>query len=466
MDKTFATCAEALADIADGSSVAIAGFGVGHSYPNSLVLGLRDQGAKNLRIVANSMGAGGDFRPQILVQNDQVSSLVLSFSARPGLPSPEQIKIEAGEIGLEIVPQGILVDRLRAAGAGFPAFYSPVTVGTPLQEGKEIRNFGGRDFVLEHALPVDVALIRGYRADPYGNVEFRGSSAHFHASFAKAAKIAIVEVEEIVEAGAIPPERVGLPGIFVSRVVKTTAKYPAPKGSMGRRAAESNREYFGKPALSRSAMARQVAEMLPDDAYVNLGSGLPTLVAGHARGKTIILHAENGALGYDLIDDPDQIDVDFFDAAGNFIKLRPGGAVFDSVVSFEVARSGKLSAIVLGAYQVSERGDLANWALPGQVGGGIGGAMDLASSGSRLIVLMEHSDSKGRPKLVAQCNYPLTAPGCVDVVVTDLAVLERIDGRFVVTAMVEGFSQDEIRSITPMDVGFADHVRSISVDSQ
>ncbi|MDR3516644.1 MAG: 3-oxoacid CoA-transferase subunit A [Azospirillaceae bacterium] len=459
MRKIFDSPAAALADIVNGSSVAIAGFGVGHSYPNSLVVALRDQGARELCIVANSLGAGGDFRPQILVQNDQVKRLVLSFSSRPGLPSPEEEKIAAGEIELELVPQGILVERLRAAGAGLPAFYSPVTVGTPLQAGKEVRRFGDRNFVLEHSLPVDVALIRGHRADPFGNVEFRGSSAHFHASFAKAAKLTVVEVEEIVEAGAIPPERVGLPGIFVSRVVRTTTTHPAPKGQMGRRATDSNREYFGKPALSRSAMAQRVATMLPNDAYVNLGSGLPTLVAGHALGKTIILHAENGALGYDLIRDSTEVDVDFFDAAGNFIRMRPGGAVFDSVVSFEVARSGRLSAVVLGAYQVSARGDLANWALPGQVGGGIGGAMDLAASGSRVIVLMEHCDSKGQPKLVETCSCPLTAPACVDVVVTDLAILERIEGRFVVTALVEGFTIDEIKSITPMTISFADQIR-------
>tara|TARA_B110001454_G_scaffold177183_1_gene169580 strand:+ start:15751 stop:17148 length:1398 start_codon:yes stop_codon:yes gene_type:complete len=463
MQKIYEDCASAVADIADSSTVAIAGFGVGHSYPNSLVLALREQGAKDLRIVANSLGAGEDFRPHILVKNDQVKSVVLSFSSRPGLSSPEQAKIDAGEIDLELVPQGILVDRLRAAGAGLAAFYSPVTVGTPLQEGKEVRTFNGRDFVLEHALPVDVALIRGYRADRFGNVEFRGSSAHFHASFAKAARMAVVEVEEIVEPGVIPPDRVGLPGIFVSRVVRTTTKYPAPKGSMGRRAADSNREYFGKPALSRSAMARQVASLLPDDAYVNLGSGLPTLVAGHAQGKSFILHAENGALGYDLVEDPEQIDVDFFDAAGNFIKLRPGGAVFDSVVSFEVARSGKLSAIVLGAYQVSEKGDLANYGLPGQTGGGIGGAMDLAASGSHVIIVMEHCDSKGRPKLVEHCTYPLTAPQCVNTVVTDLAIIEKREGVFTVTAMVEGFSKEEIASLTPMKLDFAKEIIAISI---
>ncbi|BCH67209.1 succinyl-CoA--3-ketoacid-CoA transferase (plasmid) [Agrobacterium vitis] len=461
MNKVFESTSDAVADIKDGASIAIAGFGVGHSYPNSLVLALQAQGAKNLAIIANSLGAGGDFRPQILVQNGQVSRLVLSFSVRPGMPSPEEEKIAAGEIALEMVPQGILVERLRAAGAGLPAFYSPVTVGTPLQDGKEVRRFGERDYVLEHALPVDVALIRGYRADRFGNVEFRGSSAHFHASFARAAKMTIVEVEHIVEAGEILPERVGLPGIFVSRVVQTVAKYPAPAGRMGRRAPESGREYFGKPALTRTNMAKRAAALLPEGAYVNLGSGLPTLVAAHTQDKSIFLHAENGALGYDLLQDPAQFDVDFFDAAGNFIKMRPGGALFDSVASFEIARSGKLSAILLGAYQVSEKGDLANWAVPGQSGGGIGGAMDLASSGSKVIVLMEHCDGKGKPKFVRECSYPLTALACVDTVVTDLALLVRQGNGFEVTAIAEGFTPDEIRALTPIDITFAQSLEAM-----
>ncbi|NKN38197.1 3-oxoacid CoA-transferase subunit A [Agrobacterium sp. a22-2] len=461
MDKVFNSATDAVADINDGAAIAIAGFGVGHSYPNSLVVALQSQGARRLSIIANSLGAGGDFRPQILVQNGQVRRLVLSFSVRPGMPSPEEEKIAAGEIELEMVPQGILVERLRAAGAGLPAFYSPVTVGTPLQDGKEVRRFGDRDYVLEHALPVDVALIRGHRADRFGNVEFRGSSAHFHASFAKAAKLVIVEVEEIVEAGEIAPERVGLPGIYVSRVVRTSTKYPPPTGRMGRRAPDSGREYFGKPALTRSNMARRAAALLPEGGYVNLGSGLPTLVAAHTKDKSILLHAENGALGYDLLDDPAQFDVDFFDAAGNFIKMRPGGALFESVGSFEIARSGKLSAVLLGAYQVSEKGDLANWAVPGQSGGGIGGAMDLAASGSQVIVLMEHCDGKGQPKLVRDCAYPLTAPACVDMVITDLALLIRKGDGFEVTEIAEGFSPDEIRALTPIDITFAASIGSM-----
>jgi 3-oxoacid CoA-transferase len=458
MTKIFSSPEAAVADIPDGASVAIAGFGVGHSYPNSLVIALRDQGARDLCVVANSLGAG-EYRPELLLENGQVSKVILSFSARPGLPSLVEQRVAAGDVQLEMVPQGILVERLRAAGAGLPAFYSPVTVGTPLARGKELREFDGKEYVLERSLPVDYALVRGFRADANGNVEFRGSSMHFHPSFAKGARVAIVEVEEIVEVGAIPPERVGLPGVFVSRVVLASKKVAIPKGALGRRAPDTRREYFGKPALSRLEFAKRAAALLPEHGYVNLGSGLPTLVASHVSGRNITLHAENGALGYELLSDSGVPDSDFFDAAGGFIDMRPGGALFDSVVSFEVARSGKLSAVLLGAYQVAQNGDLANWSVPGQVGGGIGGAMDLIAGASKLIIVMEHSDSKGRSKLVRECQYPLTAPQCVDVIVTDLALLVRRGNRFVLEEIAPGFSVAEIQQLTDMELLIADDVR-------
>jgi len=465
MKKIFSSPEAAVADIPNGSTIAIAGFGVGHSYPNSLVMALKDQGARDLCVVANSLGAG-EFRPELLLENGQVSKVVLSFSARPGFASLVEQRAAAGEVQLEMVPQGILVERLRAAAAGLPAFYSPVTVGTPLAIGKELREFGGKQYVLEHALPVDYALVRGFRADTNGNVEFRGSSTHFHPSFAKGAHVAIVEVEELVEAGAIPPERVGLPGIFVSRVVLTTRKIAVPKGALRRRAPDSRREYFGKPALSRMEFAQRAAALLPEDGYVNLGSGLPTLVASHVGGRSITLHAENGALGYELLDDSGVPDSDLFDAAGGFIEMRPGGALFDSVVSFEVARSGKLSAVLLGAYQVAQNGDLANWSVPGQVGGGIGGAMDLIAGASNLIIVMEHSDSKGRSKLVRECQYPLTAPQCVDVIVTDLALLVRRGNQFVLEEIAPGFSVAEVQQLTDMEMLISDNVRVMKPDAK
>ncbi len=458
MNKIFPSPEAAVADIPDGATIAIASFGVGHSNPGSLVVALKEHGAGNLCIVGNSLGAGGEYRAEMLVENRQVTRLVLSFSARPGMPSIAEEQVAAGKVQLEMVPQGILVERLRAAGAGLPAFYSPVTVGTKLADGKELREFCGRQFVLEHALPVDYALLRGFRADKSGNVEFRGSSTHFNPAFAKAAKVAIVEVDQIVEVGDIAPERVGLPGIFVSRVVLSTRKPAGAKGGLGRRAPDSRRDYLGKPALSRLELAKRAAALLPQGGYVNLGSGLPTLVASHVVDSEITLHAENGALGYDLLGDGSSPDDNFFDAAGNFIAMRPGGSVFDSVVSFEVARSGKLSAVLLGAYQVAQNGDVANWSVPGQVGGGIGGAMDLIAGGSRLIIIMEHMDSKGRPKLVRNCSYPISARARVDVIVTDLALLSRQGDRFVVEESAPGFTREDLMQLTDMDLLFAEHV--------
>jgi len=459
MNKIFPSPEAAVADIPDGASIAIASFGVGHSSPGSLVVALKDHGAGNLCLVGNSLGAGGEYRAEMLVQNRQVARVILSFSARPGIPSVTEEQAAAGVLQLEMVSQGILVERMRAAAAGLPAFYSPVTVGTRLADGKELREFSGRQYVLEHALPVDYAFLRGFRADKSGNVEFRGSSIHFNPVFAKAAKVAIVEVDHIVEVGEIPPERVGLPGIFVSRVVLNTKKPAGAKGGLGRRAPDSRREYLGKPALSRLEFARRAAALLPQGGYVNLGSGLPTLVASHVTDREITLHAENGALGYDLLGDGESPDYDFFDAAGNFIAMRPGGSVFDSVESFEVARGGKLSAVLLGAYQVAQNGDVANWSVPGQVGGGIGGAMDLIASGSRLIIIMEHSDSKGRPKLVRSCTYPASARARVDVVVTDLALLVWKGEGFVVEEIAPGFTREDIVQLTDMDLKFSDDLR-------
>jgi 3-oxoacid CoA-transferase len=459
MNKIFSSPEAAVADIPDGATIAIASFGVGHSSPGSLVVALKNHGARNLCIVGNSLGAGGDYRSEMLVENQQVTRLILSFSARPGFPSVAEDLVAGGTLKLEMVPQGILVERMRAAGAGLPAFYSPVTVGTSLADGKESREFSGKQYVLEHALPVDYALLRGFRADKCGNIEFRGSSIHFNPTFAKAARVAIVEVDHIVEAGEIQPERVGLPGIFVSRVVLSTKKTAGSKGGLRRRAPDSRREYLGKPALSRLELARRAAALLPEGGYVNLGSGLPTLVASHVVNREITLHAENGALGYELLADGASPDPDFFDAAGNFVALRPGGSVFDSVVSFEVARSGKLSAVLLGAYQVAQNGDVANWSVPGQIGGGIGGAMDLIAGGSQLIIIMEHSDSKGRPKLVRSCDYPISARACVDIIVTDLALLVRRGDRFVVEEIAPGFSREDIKKLTDMDLLFSDNLR-------
>ena len=205
MNKVVASAEEALADIQDGATVAIAGFGVAHRFATTLIVALRDKGTKNLTIVANSLGDPGATRGQILAENNQVKKVVVAFSVRPGSPTASEQQINEGKLEVELVPQGILVERCRAGGAGLAAFYSPTSVGTDLVKGRELREFDGKQYVLEKAIHLDYALLRGYRADRLGNVQFRGGSQNFNPAFGKAARIAIVEVDEIVEPGVIPP---------------------------------------------------------------------------------------------------------------------------------------------------------------------------------------------------------------------------------------------------------------------
>jgi 3-oxoacid CoA-transferase len=460
MDKVYASADEAVADIADGASVAISGFGIGHRFPTTLIVALRDHGARQLSVICNSLGAPGQLRAQILAENGQISRLVTAFSARPGMRSEAEGQIARGEVELELVSQGLLVERLRAGAAGVPAYYSPTGVDTVLGEGKEVREFDGRPYVLETALRPDFAFLRAHRADRYGNLEFRGGSQNFNPVFGKAANVAIAEADEIVDVGEIPPDKVGLPGAFVARVVLSTVKVDVTASTTRPgRGADTFRRYFDKPAITRSAIARRAARLLPDGSVVNLGVGIPTLVSNCISDRDIMLHAENGILGYGPLVDGDAFDPDIYNAGGGFVSLRPGASFFDSTMSFDLAHAGALDAVILGGYQVDEAASLANWSTPDMVGGGIGGAMDLVSSGGMLIVLMEHLDSMDRPKLVRECTYPLTGRGCVDIVITDLALFRRRGDRIVLDEIAPGFSLDEVRSLTEMSFDVAPDVK-------
>ncbi len=463
MDKVYSSAAEAVADIPDGASIAVSGFGIGHRFPTSLIVALRDQGTRRLCVICNSLGAPGQLRAQILAENGQISRLITAFSARPGMRSETEGQIARGEVELELVSQGVLVERLRAGASGVPAYYSPTGADTVLGVGKEIRDFDGRSYVLESALRPDFAFLRAHRADRYGNLEFRGGSQNFNPVFGKAAKVAIAEADEIVEVGDIPPDRVGLAGAFVARVVPSTVKVDVATAAVRPgRGADTFRSYFDKAALSRSAIAQRATRLLPDGSVVNLGVGIPTLVSNCIDDRDIMLHAENGILGYGPLIDGDAFDPDIYNAGGGFVSLRPGASFFDSTTSFDLAHAGALDAVILGGYQVDETASLANWSTPDMVGGGIGGAMDLASSGSMLVVLMEHLDSKGRPKLVRECTYPLTARACVDVVITDLALFRRRGDRFVIEEVAPGFTVDEVLSLTEMGVDVSPDVKTLS----
>src|SRR5688572_164977 len=463
MNKIVNSAEEALADIKDGATVAIAGFGVAHRFATTLIMTLREKGTRNLTLVCNSLGDPGATRGQILAENKQLKKLIAAFSVRPGSPTASEEQINTGELEVELVPQGILVERCRAGGAGIPAFFSPTSVGTDLAKGREHREFDGKQYVLETAIHLDYAFCRGYRADKLGNVQFRGGNQNFNPSFAKAAKCAIVEVDEIVEPGGIPPELIDLPGIFVKRVVKTTQPkegklWKRPE----RRPSDKPRLYNEKPALTRQGIAKNAARLVREGTYVNLGVGIPTMVSNYLQGRDVILHAENGVLGYGrMLTEENEIDPDIYNAAGQYVALTPGASFFDSVTSFEMARGGWIDTVILGAYEVDQAGNVANWSVSDAKRGGIGGAMDLLSGKGDLIIVMEHTDSKGRPKLRKKCTYPLTGQGCVSYVVTDLAVLRWDKDRFVVDAVAPGFTPQEVIALTEMDIGAGPNVKTM-----
>ncbi len=416
-----------------------------------LITAVRDRGLIDLVVVCNSLGAQPT-HPVTLVAHGQARKLVAAFSARAGdVVSSAQV-ISPVPLEVELVPQGILVERLRCAGAGLGPFYSPVGQDTVLAEGKERREFDGQHYVLEQPLRLDYALIYARTADRAGNLAFRGANQNFGPSFAKAAKVVIAQVDEIVDVGVLAPDQVGLPGIFVDRVVQS----PTPRIPLWRepRAEDDRRSYLGRPGLTPREVGARVAALLPDHSYVNLGVGLPTLVSDHLAGRDVMLHAENGLLGYGSRLTPAEADDDIYNAASEPVSLRTGACAFDTVTAFEMARGGRLDAVVLGAYQVDADGSFANWSTPQMGGGAIGGAMDLVVHPGRLMIAMRHAERSGQPKIVRECQYPVTGRSCVDLVVTDVAVVERDERGLVLRECGPGFSPDDVRQLTgaPLEV--------------
>ena len=217
INKIVPSAAEAVKDIFDGATIMIGGFGEAGS-PIELIHALIDHGAKDLTVVSNNTG-NGHVGLAALIENRQVRKMICSFPrTAQSVVFPELYK--KGEIELELVPQGTLAERIRAGGAGIPAFYTPTSVGTPLQQGKEVREFNGRLYVMEYGLKADFALVKCKMADRYGNLVYNKTARNFNPVMCMAARTTIVQASKVVEAGTIDPEIVVTPGIFVHKVVE------------------------------------------------------------------------------------------------------------------------------------------------------------------------------------------------------------------------------------------------------
>jgi len=215
VSKLYPDAASALAGIvADGQTLAVGGFGL-CGIPEALIAALRDSGVKNLTAISNNAGVDGFGLGQLL-ETRQIRKMISSYV---GENKEFERQYLGGELELEFNPQGTLAERLRAGGAGIPAFYTATGYGTVVAEGKETREFGGRRYVLETALTADVALVKAWKADPTGNLVFRKTARNFNPACAMAGKVCVAEVEELVETGALDPDHIHLPGIYVQRIV-------------------------------------------------------------------------------------------------------------------------------------------------------------------------------------------------------------------------------------------------------
>ncbi|KAI1383819.1 putative coenzyme A transferase [Hypoxylon trugodes] len=474
--KVFKSADEAIADLKDGDVVLSAGFGL-CGVAETLIQAIHKKGLKDLTAVSNNAGSG-DHGLALLTRDGRLGRIILSY-----LGSNKELEKQylTGKIAVELCPQGTLAEKLRAAGAGIPAFYTatggktfvetgeiPVrfTPEAVLEKGKpkETRVFNGKSYIMETALPGDVAILRAWKVDEAGNCVFKYTTKTYAGLMAKAARIAIVEAENIVPIGSIDPDSVDLPGIFVDRIVPATA----PKNFEVLKVAPPKEDAVsGKPRTpdARNRIARRAAKELHDGFYVNLGVGIPTLAASYLPDDAKVwLQSENGILGMGAYPATEQdADPDLINAGKETVTLLPGASTFDSAESFGMIRGGHVDVSILGAFQVSASGDLANYMIPGRVFKGMGGAMDLVSNPdhTKIVVATEHVDKKGRSKIVQDCQLPLTGKGVVSTIITDLAVfqVDRVNGGLTLTEIAEGIDLEVVKAKTDAEFVVAEDLK-------
>ena len=428
------TAHEAAAKVNSGDTLIVGGFGM-TGYPVHLVHALAESDVSDLVYIGNNVGEPG-LGGGRLVRNGQIARAIGSFftSNREVVDAHLEGKIEC-----ELLPQGTLSEAIRAAGAGIGGFFTPTGAGTVLAEGRETRVINGAEMVFVEPLPGDVALVRAWRADRAGNLQYRMTENNFNHAAATAATLVIAEVEEIVETGEIDPNQVHTPGCYVDFLVQAslTIEDLGTSGSIsgGARKTDDTRRLMAEAAL---------AELRPGD-IVNLGVGIPTLVADlitPAHG--IVLHSENGMLGVGPAPDAGGA-LDYPVNAGKVpVTALSGTSYFDSAASFAMIRGKHIDVAILGALQVDASGNLANWAVPGKPLLGVGGAMDLALGAKRVIVTMTHCDRDGSSKVVPACTLPLTACGVVTTLITDMAVFSIDKAGLTLIRTMPGVSIDQV----------------------
>jgi len=490
--KVYKSAEDAVADIKSGSTILSSGFGL-CGVAETIIQAIAKRGPNeinNLTAVSNNAGVG-DGGLASLVKSGQATKLIISYL---GGNKVLEKKYLSGGIGIELCPQGTLAERIRAGGAGIPAFFTPTGVNTAIMTGdipvrfgppaegstelsvaeagtpRETRVFDGKTYNMERAIKGDVAVLRAWKVDEAGNCRFRYTTQAFGVLVAKAAKLSIVEAEEIVPVGSIHPDDVHLPGIYIDRIIQATAE-KGIEARMTRAAEQTSTESVPakekSPALvRRERIAKRASKELHNGMYVNLGVGMPTLAPSFLNPDVKVwIQSENGLLGLGPYPLEEEVDADLINAGKETVTMVPGGATFDSAESFAMIRGGHVDVSILGALQVSANGDLANYMIPGKVVKGMGGAMDLVSNPeqTKIVCLTDHVDKYGKSKVVQECSLPLTGARVVSTIITDMCVFQvnRKDGGLTLTELAEGVTVEDIKANTDASFTVSKDIKSM-----
>ena len=424
--------------VKDGDVVLGGGFGM-TGNPVNIIHELAKTKTKDLTFIANNVGepnmGGGR-----LLNNGQLKKMIGSFftSNREAVLAAQE-----GRVEYELLPQGTLAEAIRAGGAGIGGFYTPTSAGTLIAEGRETKTLNGKEQVFIEGIRGNVAIIRAWKADTAGNLQYRMTEQNFNRAMATAADLVIAEVQEIVPNGEIDPNEIHTPGCFVDFLVerKLTEEDLGTSASVGASKVVDEK---------RMNMAKRALTELEKGDVVNLGIGIPTLVADLIKPEDgIILHTENGMLGVG----PEPKDgggaMHYPVNAGKVpVTALPGSSYFDSSDSFAMIRGGHIDVAIMGGLEVDAQGNLANWSVPGKPLLGVGGAMDLASGAKKLIITLRHTDRSGASKVVEKCSLPITDYNCVDMLITELAVFKFIEGQLTLIELLPGSTLEEVRSKT------------------
>ncbi len=432
------TAAEAAALVKDGDTLLQGGFGM-TGNPVHLMHALAETKTRNLTFVGNNVGESGLGGGRLL-KNGQLKKMIGSFFTS----NPDAVQAaQSGQVSYTLLPQGSLAEAIRAGGAGIGGFFTPTAAGTALAKDSEVKTIDGVEQVFVKAIHGNVAFIRAWKGDTAGNLQYRMTENNFNKAMATAADLVIAEVEEIVPAGRIDPENIHTPGCFVDYLVQATLTLE----DLGSSASVSSSK---KVSPRRMHIAKRALQELNKGDVVNLGIGIPTLVADLiSEDDGIILHTENGMLGVGPVPADGGGAMEYPVNAGKIpVTALKGSSYFDSADSFAMIRGGHVDVAIMGGLQVDENGNLANWAVPGKPLLGVGGAMDLAKGARRLIITMTHTNRDGSPKIVDSCTLPLTAKGVVEMIITDLAVFQFINGQLTLIELMPEATLDEVRKNT------------------